>query len=67
MYVSKSPLLTGVAGLQYTISIFSKRFLKKFVKGPLKITENSQEKISNGVPCLEFTDVQVLALGLGCM
>ena len=50
LYVSKSPILTGVAGLQNTISKFSKRALTKFLKDALKLTENYQEIISNGVP-----------------
>ena len=47
---SKSPLLTAVAGLQSTVLNATKNeFLTKFVKGALKLTENLQEMISNGV------------------
>ena len=62
----ESPLLTRVTGLQNTMSKFSKRF-QNFLKHALKLTENSQEIISNGVPYGELTDVQVLALGPGCL
>ena len=40
--------------------------ITKFLKGALKLTENFQEMISNGVPYQEFIDPQVAALGLGC-
>ena len=49
--ISKSPLLTAVAGLQSTVYNATKNeLLTKFVKGALKLTENFQEIISNGVP-----------------
>ena len=49
--ISKSPLLTAVAGLQSTVySATKNELLTKFVKGALKVTENFQEMISNGVP-----------------
>ena len=57
----------GKFSLQNTIPKFSKRTYTKFLKGVLKLTENSQEIICNGVPYQEFTDLQVLALGLGCL
>ena len=48
--ISKSPLLTVVAGLQSTVYNATKsELLTKFVKGALKLTENFQEMISNGV------------------
>ena len=50
---------------EYNFQIF--KTISKFLKDALKLTENSQEIISNGVPYGEFTDVQVLALGLGCL
>ena len=49
--ISKSPLLTAVAGLRSTVYNATKNeLLTKFVKGALKLTENLQEMISNGVP-----------------
>ena len=49
--ISKSPLLTAVAGLQSTVYNATKNeLLTKFVKGVLKLTEDFQEMISNGVP-----------------
>ena len=47
--ISKSPLLTAVADLQSTVYNKNK-LLTKFVKGALKLTENFQDMISNGVP-----------------
>ena len=47
--ISICHLLTGVAGLQYTVSNAStNEFLAKFLKGALKFTENFQEVIPNG-------------------
>ena len=49
--ISRSPLLTAVAGLQSTVYNATKNeLLTKFVKGALKLTENFQEMISNGIP-----------------
>ena len=49
--ISKSPLLTAVAGLQSTVYNATKNeLLTKFVKGTLKLTENFQEMISDRVP-----------------
>ena len=49
--ISKSVLLTAVAGLQLTVYNATKNeLLTKFVEGALKLTENFQEMISNGVP-----------------
>ena len=49
--ISKSVLLTAVVGLQPTVYNATKNeLLTKFVKGALKLTENFQEMISNGVP-----------------
>ena len=49
--ISRSHLLTGVAGLQSTVSNAStNEFLTKFLKGTLKFSENFQEVISNGFP-----------------
>ena len=49
--ISISPLLTAVAGLLTTVYNATKNeLLTKFVKGALKLTENFQEMIANGVP-----------------
>ena len=49
--ISRYHLLTGVAGLQSTVSNAStNEFLIKFLKGTLKFTEHFQEAISNGFP-----------------
>ena len=49
--ISRSPLLTAIAGLQSTVYNATKNdLLTKFVKGALKLTENFQEMISNGTP-----------------
>ena len=49
--VSKSPPLTTVAGLQSTVYNATKNeLLTKLVKDALKLTENFQEMIFNGVP-----------------
>ena len=49
--ISKSTLLTVIAGLQSTVyNTIKNELLTKFVKGALKLTENFQEMISNGVP-----------------
>ena len=49
--ISKSLLLTAVAGLQSTVYNATKNeLLTKFVKRALKLTENFQEMISNRVP-----------------
>ena len=49
--ISKSLLLTAVAGLQSTVYNATKNeLLTKFVKSALKLTENFQEMMSNRVP-----------------
>ena len=49
--ISRNPLLTAVADLQSTVYNATKNEpLTKFVKGALKLTENFQEMISNGIP-----------------
>ena len=61
--ISKSPLLTRVAGLQYTVCNATKNeLLTKFLKCALKLTENFQEVISTEVPYHKFTDLQTAAL-----
>ena len=32
----------------------------------IKLTDNFREMTSNGIPYQEFTDLKVVALGLGC-
>ena len=44
--ISSSPLLTGVAGSQYTVCSATKSELRS----ALKLTENVQEVISHGFP-----------------
>ena len=64
---SGSPLLIGVAGLQYTNDKATKsEFLTKFLKSAVNLTENFQEKISNGVPFQKFTAVQTASFNLVC-
>ena len=49
--ISRSPPLTAVAALQSTVYNATKNeFLTKFSKSALKLTQNFQETISNGVP-----------------
>ena len=60
--VARSPLLTGVAGLQYTVcKTTENELLTKFLKCVLKLTENFQEVISTEVPYQKFTDLQTAA------
>ena len=60
--ISRSPLLTGVTGLQYTVCNATKNeLLTKFLKCALKLTENFQEVISTEVPYQKFTDLQTAA------
>ena len=47
--ILKSPLLTGVRAYSIEFVRFRKR-TPKFLKGVLKLTENFQKVISNGVP-----------------
>ena len=59
----RSPLLTGVAGLQYTVCNATKsELLTKFLQCALKLTENFQEVIFTKVPYQKFTDLQTAAL-----
>ena len=62
--ISTSPLLTGVAGLQYTVCKATKiKLLTKFLsKYALNLTENFQEVIYTEVPYQKFTDLQTAAL-----
>ena len=63
--ISRSPLLTGVAGLQDAVCNATKnKVLTKFIKSALKLTENFQEVISTGAPCQRFTDLQTAAFSL---
>ena len=62
--ISTSPLLTGVAGLRYTVCKATKiKLLTKFLsKYALNLTENFQEVIYTEVPYQKFTDLQTAAL-----
>ena len=60
-------LLTGLEGLQYTICNATKsELLTKFLKVDLKLTENFQEVVTNGISYQKFTDLQTAALSLAC-
>ena len=49
--ISRSPLLTGITGLQCIVCNTTKNeLLTKFLKATLKLTENFQDEISNVVP-----------------
>ena len=57
--ISRSPLLTGVAGLQYSVcSVTKNELLTKFLKYALKLTKNLQEVISTEFPYQKLTDLQ---------
>ena len=57
--ISRSHLLTGVAGLQYSVCNATKNeLLTKFLKCALKLTENVEEMISTEIPYQTFTDLQ---------
>ena len=61
--ISRSPLLTGVAGLHYTVcNATENKLLTKFLKCALKLTENFQKVISTEVPYQKLTDLQTAAL-----
>ena len=45
---------------------FKNKLLTKFLKVGLKLTENFQEVISDGVPYQKFTNLQNAALSLTC-
>ena len=56
--ISRGPLLTRVAGLQYTFCNATKyELLTKFPEGVFTLTENFQEAISNRVPYEKFADL----------
>ena len=55
--ISRSPLLTGVAGLQCSVYSATENELGKFLKCALKLKENFQEVISTEVPYQKFTDL----------
>ena len=63
----EKPLLTRLAGLQYTFCNGTKyELLIKFLEDAFEYTENFQEIISNGVPYQKFTDLQTVAFSLAC-
>ena len=61
--ISRRYLLTGVAGLHYSVCNATKsELLTKFLKRVLKLRENFQEVISTVVPYQKFTVLQAAAL-----
>ena len=67
--ILRSPLLTGVPGLQYTVCNATKNeFLTKFLKGTLKLAKNVQEVISDEVLMVSngVADVQAAAFSFVC-
>ena len=57
--ISRSPLLTGVAGLPHSVRNTTKNeLLTKFIKCALKLTENVEEVISTEIPYQTFTYLQ---------
>ena len=60
--ISRSHLLPGGAGFQYTVCNATKNELPtKYLKCALNLTENFQEVISTEVPYRKFTDLQTAA------
>ena len=58
--ISRRPLLTGVAGLQYSVyNATENELLTKFLKYVLKLIENFQEIISTEVPYQKFTNCRL--------
>ena len=65
--ILRSPLLTGVTGLQYKVCKATKNeLLTKFLKSALKLTENFHEMISNWVPYQKSTNPQTAAFSFAC-
>ena len=65
--ISRSPLLRGVADLQYILcNPTENELLTKFYKGALKLTESFQEVISNGVPYQKCTSLETAAFSPAC-
>ena len=61
--ILRSPLLTAVAGLQYSVCNANwNELLTKYLKCILKLTENFQEVISTEGPYQKLTDLQTAAL-----
>ena len=57
--ILRSPLLTGVAGLPYTVCNATKNeLLTKFLKFALKLTEKTQKVIPTEMPYQNFTFLQ---------
>ena len=60
--IPRSPLLAGVARLQYTVySVTKNELLTKFLKTASKIPENILQMISNGVHYQKLSDLQTAA------
>ena len=65
--ISRGPILTGVAGLQYTVfSAIKGELPTKFLKGALNLKGNFQEVVSNGIPYQKLTDLQTAAFSITC-
>ena len=64
--ILRSLLLTELQAYSMQFPNFQNELLTEFLKGALKLKENSQDRISNGVPYEEFTDLQTVAFTLGC-
>ena len=67
----KSPFLTGVQAYRkefelHGLNASKNELLTKFLKVGLKLTENFQEVISDGVPYHKFTNLQNTAFSLAC-
>ena len=61
--ILRSPLLTAVAGLHYSVCNANwNELLTKYLKCILKLTENFQEVISTEGPYQKLTDLQTAAL-----
>ena len=61
--ISRSPLLTGVAGLQYSVcNVTKSKLLIKFHKCIMKLTENFQEVTFTEGLHQKLTDLQTAAL-----
>ena len=64
--ILKSPLLTGVQAYSIEFERFLKQTPNQFLRVGLKLMENFQEVISDGVPHQKFTNLQNTALSLAC-
>ena len=61
--ISRSPLLTGVSGLQHSVwNVTKSKLLIKFLKCIMKLTENFQEVTFTEGLHQKLTDLQTAAL-----